>query len=138
VEDKLAKVFTLLILSVFLLASQECSPEEDYADEKFKTITGRELALLKYLKKASKSSGEKKKAYLIKYFKAFPSDFETYFKINAKNCYQNTLYTVGDTYGHVFAHNPWGKFYPAQKVVRSEAEIPKGPGYKRRKMMREN
>jgi hypothetical protein len=118
------KKLTYFIWVMVLFFQQACTQNIDYSDEKFETLIDREYALLKYAKKAQESKGEKRKKYLIKYFKAFPSDFETFFKINHKY-YKDTMYSVGNPWDYAFAHNPWGKFYPVEEVVKTEAEVPK-------------
>lgn len=124
-KKKLNGIMIIVVLGVGLSLQQGCIHEGDYSDEQFDTIIDRDLALQEYARKAEKSTGEKKKKYLIKFFKAFPRDFKTYFKLNHNTCYGDTLYTIQQPYGYVFSHNPWGKFYPKEKIVNSMDEIPK-------------
>lgn len=112
------------MIIVVLALQQACNKEIDYSDEPFDTLIDRKLALLYYAKKAQDSKGDKRKKYLIKYFKAFPSDFETFFKINNRY-YGDTMYIVGNEWSYGYSRNPWGKFYPVEKVVARQEDVPK-------------
>eukprot|EP01132_Coremiostelium_polycephalum_P005045 gene5045-6278_t len=104
-----------------------------YQDEHFDTVIDRNLALQEYAKKAQQSTGKEREKYLIKFFNAFPSDFETYFKMEYP-CYGDTLYAIKNEEGwkkegwyleKSFFKNPWGRFFPVLCIVNSEQEIPK-------------
>eukprot|EP01132_Coremiostelium_polycephalum_P004021 gene4021-5027_t len=69
-----------LMLVISLTSS--CKPHglaKIYQDEHFDTVIDRNFALQEYANKASQSTGKERKKYLIKFFNAFPSDFETFF-----------------------------------------------------------
>ncbi len=107
---------------------------------------------MKYAKKAKESTGGTRKKYLIKYFKAYPSDFKTWVKIHFGKAYDregNEIFTgvfYRDVY-YILANdyesssqnsdlipmklgyltNPWGNFNPTIKYVKSMDKIPKEP-----------
>lgn len=134
------KLYTMLLVSMLCLSNQQCN-EIDYSNEKFESYSDQQLALEYYAKQAYISKGKKRKAYLIKYFKAYPNSFEDNFKVKfagtipdyLKNweitrCYGNTLYGVKTGYIINFSRNPfYGDFYPEKKVVQSREEIPLYP-----------
>ncbi|ACE05919.1 hypothetical protein Aasi_0515 [Candidatus Amoebophilus asiaticus 5a2] len=122
-KNKLKYLVLLLLINV--LVSQGCKQQDKYTDEKFDSIVGRRLALLKYAKKIYESEGKKRKEYLIKYFNAFPRDFKTFFHLNYNNYHEDTLYKeYSDHSRYIFSHNPWLGFYPVIKSVASEKEMP--------------
>jgi hypothetical protein len=122
---------TIMLLLSLLLSFQPVYGKEDYTDEKFDTIIDRQLALLKYAKQAKESKGKKRAKYLIKYFRALPSDAGNYFKLRFgkhyyydADCkqfkevmqygkfYKNTLYVNDynqEPYSKEYKPNP---FYP--------------------------
>jgi hypothetical protein len=143
------RIYTLIILIILCLSNQACT-EEDYSDEKFETSIDQKLALLKYAKQAQESTGAKRKKYIIKYFKAFPSDFGSLFKLRFGKHYYNhdpnkrqlnqleedifygsfygdTLYIGTNDYDEKYFSNPWGTFNPTIKYVKSVEEIPQEP-----------
>ncbi|WP_044282756.1 hypothetical protein [Candidatus Amoebophilus asiaticus] len=112
---------------LFSLLSTVACKEDEYADIKFNSHLDRKIFLNYCGEKAMRSEGEKKKKYLKLYFRALPRDFETLFKTIESNCHKNIFY---DTHTGVFGNylsprNPWGKFYPKYKSVKTEAEVPK-------------
>lgn len=150
-KNSLIQKTLILLLSILLLRHQEFYGI-DYSDEKFDTIIDRKLALLKYAKKAKESTGKKRKKYLIKYFKAYPSDFETWVKIHFGKVYNragNEIF-VGLFYRNVYYTlindckssskdsdlitmklgyhiNPWSAFQPSIQYVKSMDQIPTEP-----------
>jgi len=61
--------------------------------------------------------------YLLLYFRAFPGDFETFFRMIYLGFDKDTLYDTSPSY--IFSYNPWSSFHPIQKKVDSEEELPK-------------
>eukprot|EP01132_Coremiostelium_polycephalum_P008500 gene8500-10448_t len=119
-------LFRLLSMVFFLQSSYTVA--YTYQDESFATVIDRNLALHEYAAKAITNKGKKRTKYLIKFFNAFPRDFETYFKMEYP-CYGDTIYTLYDEEKlrviRSFFKNPWGKFFPTVRIIDQEVNIPK-------------
>ncbi|ACE05915.1 hypothetical protein Aasi_0511 [Candidatus Amoebophilus asiaticus 5a2] len=126
-DNKKLVVYSLLLF-MGISGCQKHNLDKIYKDEHFDTVIDRNLALHVYAKKAKENTGKEREKYLIKFFNAFPNDFETFFKMEYP-CYGDTLYVVKneeDWYMEsFFFKNPWGRFYPVLCIVDSEKEIPK-------------
>eukprot|EP01132_Coremiostelium_polycephalum_P004022 gene4022-5028_t len=115
---------SLLLLVGFHSISNGEERSYDYSDISFNTHLDRKILLNKYGKKALESEGEEKKQYLRLYFRSLPRDFETFFKTLNSNCHGNIIYkNYTSPYG--YSRNPWGKFHPITKFVKTKEEIPK-------------
>eukprot|EP01132_Coremiostelium_polycephalum_P005047 gene5047-6281_t len=97
--------------------------EHDYSDIQFSTHIDRKIFLSKCGKKALESEGEEKEEYLKLYFRALPRDFETFFKTTNSNCYDNVIYKIIRS-SYSYSRNPWSKFHPLTKLVKTKAEVP--------------
>eukprot|EP01132_Coremiostelium_polycephalum_P005050 gene5050-6286_t len=119
-------LFRLLSMVFFLQSSYTIA--YTYQDESFATVIDRNLALHDYAARAITSKGKTRTKYLIKFFNAFPRDFETYFKMEYP-CYGDTIYTLYDEEKlrviRSFFKNPWGKFFPTVRIIDQEVNIPK-------------
>lgn len=126
-DNKKLIVYSLLLF-MGISGCQKHDLDKVYKDEHFDTVIDRNLSLQTYAKKAKESTGKKREKYLIKFFNAFPNDFETFFKMEYP-CYGDTLYSIRneeDWYvEETFFKNPWGRFYPVLCIVDSEKDIPK-------------
>lgn len=118
------KTICKISLWICLLNASSCQ-ENEYADINFNSHLDRKIFLSQCGEKAMKSTGKKKEKYLKLYFRAFPKDFETFFKTVDSDCHGDTIYIVGNHISGGYFKNPWGKFYPTTKLVKTAAEIPK-------------
>jgi len=96
-------------------------------DEQFKTVIDRKLALHAYAERADESEGKERERYLQLYFKAFPRDFETFYKMAvgiAEYCHGDYYYTINGNMGFTGFTNPWSSYVPIQKDVPTRADRP--------------
>ena len=122
-KNRIGKIGFIWLMILSINMQQSCKYT---MDKKFDTITDRKRALNFYAKKAQETGGAKRESYWIKYFRAFPRDFRTFFQLHCR-CYDDTMYLDRTPYSHKFSYNPWGNFHPTVKVVPTIEDIPKDP-----------
>lgn len=122
---KLSIVISIIMIGIGLVF-QRWYKHKVYGDMKIETLEDRMRAMNYYAKKLQENQGKEKQINCINFFRVFPSDFRTFFKLFHR-VYDDTIYfdRIGSSY--IFSHNPWGDFHPIEKVVPTKEDIPKEP-----------
>jgi hypothetical protein len=100
--------------------------QKAYQDMKIETITDRRRLMNNYAQKLQETSNKIKKINCINFFRVFPRDFRTFFKLHHR-VYDDTIYFDRIESSYIFSHNPWGDFHPVEKVVPTKEDIPQDP-----------
>lgn len=100
--------------------------QKAYQDMKIETITDRRRLMNNYAQKLQETNNKIKEINCINFFRVFPRDFRTFFKLHHR-VYDDTIYFDRIESSYIFSHNPWGDFHLVDKVVPTKEDIPQDP-----------